>query len=110
MKVAIVGSRSYPELDRVREFVRLLGPEVEIVSGGARGVDLAAELEARANQMKVRIFPADWSKGRMAGYMRNHDIVNYADVIVAFWDGKSRGTMHTVSLGKTAGKYTVIIE
>lgn len=103
--VAIVGSREFPDLDVVREYVRRLPEEVEVVSGGARGVDTAAEEEAHDRQMPVKVFPAEWDKhGKGAGFIRNRDIVKAADFVVAFWDGESRGTRHTIREAVRQGK------
>lgn len=111
-KLAIVGSRTFLDLEAVRSFVRQVhatGENVEIVSGGAQGVDKAAELEARRLGMPVKIFAADWNThGRSAGYKRNVEIVAYSDEIVAYWDGVSSGTKHTIDIAQSAGKhYTV---
>ena len=52
-----------------------------------------------------KIFPAEWDKyGKSAGYHRNKDIVNYVDIIMVFWDGKSKGTQHTINLATEQGK------
>src|SRR6185312_15053079 len=100
-KVAIVGSRDYPDLAQVRAYVASLPADTIIVSGGARGVDTAAEEAARAQHLQVVIFPAEKGKSPL---LRNHDIVAAADRVVAFWDGTSTGTMHTVGLARKAGK------
>lgn len=96
-KVAIVGSREFGDLDRVREFVMSLHDGDEVVSGGARGVDSAAESEAKLQGLKVTVFPADWeNKGKSAGFERNFQIVAYSDILIAFWDGTSRGTKDSI--------------
>jgi len=67
--------------------------DVTIVSGGARGADTLAENYAKMIGVNTIIFKADWKKyGRAAGMIRNKDIIAQADVVVAFWDGKSKGT------------------
>lgn len=99
MRIAIIGSRNFPHLDWVREYVRALPADAIIVSGGAEGVDSAAELEAARRGLKTQIFRAAWSlHGRGAGMIRNHDIIQAADRVVAWWDGVSRGTAHSISL------------
>ena len=101
MKVAIVGTRTYPDLEQVREYVRKLSPEDIIVSGGAKGVDQTAEDEACKLGMEVISVPAEWNKyGRRAGLVRNDMIVAIADCVVAFWDGVSRGTKYTIDSAK----------
>lgn len=109
-KVAIVGSRDFPDCNIVRRYIESLPIDTEIVSGGARGVDAWAERIAKERGMPCTVFPADWNKlGKQAGFIRNTQIVNYADRIVAFWDGHSRGTQHTIGLAKKAGKECAVI-
>lgn len=108
IRVAIVGSREYPDLELVRQFVRKLAakyPRATVVSGGAQGVDQAAEAQAGRLGLKTLIFPADWDRyGRSAGFRRNTTIVEHADVVVAFWDGQSRGTLDTTAKAIIAQK------
>lgn len=79
-------------------------PDDVLISGGAYGVDSAAEDAARGTWRSV-IFNADWQQyGKAAGFIRNGLIVEAADVIVAFWDGSSRGTLDTLKKAKVAGK------
>lgn len=112
MRVAIVGSRDYPHLEQVRQFVRALAqkyPQAEIVSGGARGVDQTAQDEGIQCGLTVTCFPAEWDKyGKSAGMRRNHDIIKCADKVVAFWDGKSRGTKHTIDTARKDGKQVYV--
>ncbi len=111
MKIAVVGSRDYPNLEEVRQFVREQELTTVIVSGGARGVDSVAVEEARKLRMPYEIYPADWNRyGRSAGFRRNQTIVDAADEVIAFWDGKSRGTQHTISLAKAAGKPVRVVQ
>lgn len=110
MKVAIVGSRDYPNMRAVREYVASLPRDTVIVSGGARGVDSVAVEEAKRLGMPTEVHPADWNThGKAAGFIRNADIVAAADEVVAFWDGESRGTKHTIDLAKKAGKSVGIV-
>lgn len=96
-RIAIVGSRAYPRLDLVEAFVAALPVGTIVVSGGARGVDTVAEIVARDRGLEVIVFQADWDRlGRKAGPIRNAQIVANVDRVVAFWDGKSRGTLNTL--------------
>lgn len=100
-RIAVVGSRDYRHPQDVIDFIYSLPPNTTVVSGGARGVDFIAENAAFARGLLVDIYPADWqTHGKKAGYLRNADIVRNCDEVVAFWDGKSKGTMHTVNLAK----------
>ena len=103
--VAIVGSRGYQRLGDVEKYVQGLPEGTVVVSGGARGVDKAAEDAAMEAGLDVEVYLPDWDKyGRVAGFIRNKDIEENADRCVAFWDGKSKGTKNTVSLFEKAGK------
>ena len=109
MKVAIVGTRTYPDLEQVREYVRQLSPDDIVISGGAKGVDETAEDEARKLGMEVISIPAEWNKyGKRAGLMRNDIIVAMADLVVAFWDGVSRGTKYTIDRAKEKNVITQV--
>lgn len=109
-RVAIVGSRGYQRLDLVTSYVESLGSNVRVVTGGARGVDTAAEVAAMHRALNCTIFEPDYEQhGRRAPLERNKLIVDECDRLVAFWDGKSTGTMHTVGLARKAGKPVEII-
>lgn len=82
----------------------------EIVSGGAKGVDAMAKQFTAvgiANIMKTpyREFPANWElNGRAAGPIRNREMAQYGTHLVAFWDGKSKGTKNMIDEFKKANK------
>lgn len=105
-RVAVVGSRDYPDLDAVRLYVRSLPHDAVVVTGGARGVDETAEDEAMCIGLDVEVFHAEWTKyGRKrAGFIRNTTIVERSDRGVAFWDGVSNGTADTIAKFRRAGK------
>ena len=114
MKIAIVGSRDFPNLDKVISKVQYLKElyqdDLVIISGGARGVDLTAQKEAERLGIKTEIFPADWDKhGKAAGMIRNHDIVKACDKVYAFWDGSSRGTLNTMNIARRQNKEVTVI-
>ena len=103
MKIAVVGSRSFPNKVFVKDTVKsfLVHPTYTIVSGGARGVDTWAEEVAKELGLNTIIFKADWDNhGKSAGFMRNEKIINEADLVLAFWDGSSNGTKHSIDLAR----------
>lgn len=111
MRIAIVGSRDYAHLDKVRAYVGNLPSTVTIVTGGARGVDKTAEEAAKARGMECIVFPALWGQyGRRAGALRNQQIVDAADQVIAFWDGVSPGTKISIDMARRANKPVRIIE
>lgn len=104
MRVAVVGSRDYPDLARVGRFVGKLPAGTVVISGGAEGVDRRAAACARSRGLPVVEHFADWSRGRGAGYVRNKTIVLDAQLVVAFWDLKSRGTANAIVLADRGGR------
>ncbi len=102
MKIAIVGSRGI----KVDNLGRFLPTEVtEIVSGGARGVDTCAAEYARSKGLRLTVFFPDYEKyGRYAPLERNKKIIDYADSVIAFWDGTSTGTKFVINECKRKGK------
>jgi len=106
-KVIVAGGRDFADYDLLKSKLDNLlvnRDPVEIVSGTARGADKLGEFYAKRSQLALALFPADWDLyGKSAGYKRNAQMADYADALVAFWDGKSRGTMHMINLAKSAG-------
>lgn len=108
-RVAVVGSREYPDLVMVAKCVRALFPGTVVITGGAQGVDKTAEKAARIYGLAVEVYHADWKKhGRAAGPVRNKQIVDACDRMLAFWDGESPGTRNAINLAKKAGKPVAI--
>ena len=104
-RVIVAGSRTFDDYGRLEHTLdHLLSrttDSVEIVCGTARGADTLGERYGLSRGMAVRYFPADWDKyGRAAGYRRNEQMAQYADALVAFWDGQSRGTKHMIDLAQ----------
>lgn len=113
MKLIIAGGRNFSNYDLLCEEVSKLiagAPEVEIVSGGAKGADMFGEHYAIDNNLTVKRFPADWDRyGKAAGFKRNAEMAQYADHCICFWDGRSKGTGHMINLAKKSGlKVTVV--
>ena len=101
MKVAIVGSRGVVA-QGLERFVSLGD---EIVSGGAKGVDQCAADYARAHGLKLTEFLPQYERyGRAAPLIRNRKIVEYADKLVVFWDGYSKGTHFVIQYAARIGK------
>ena len=111
MKLAIIGSRTFNNYELLCDHLEEhLNTTTMVVSGAARGADSLGEKWAINNDVETLIFPADWDKyGKRAGYIRNEDIIKNCDFCIAFWDGISKGTMHSVSLCKKHNKPYKII-
>lgn len=107
MKLAIIGSRGIEQFD-IDTYIP--AGITEIVSGGAKGVDRIAREYALKNGIKLSEFIPDYKHyGRVAPLKRNEEIANYADEVLAFWDGKSRGTEFTVNFFKKLGKNSRVV-
>ena len=94
MKTIVAGTRDITDYQKVYDAI-FSAPWIitEIVSGGARGVDTLGEQAAAALGIPVKVFPADWDRlKRAAGPIRNGQMAEYADALIAVWDGSSRGT------------------
>jgi hypothetical protein len=100
MKIAIIGSRTFDNYSLLQETLKLYKSKITlIVSGAAKGADSLGEKWALENNIKTLIFPANWNKyGKRAGFIRNEDIIKNCDCVIAFWDNKSKGTAHSISL------------
>ena len=117
MKLAIVGGRDFTNTVLFNKIIdRLLEREIfidmtEIVSGGAKGIDTLAENYANKHNLKTNIFLPDWNKyGRSAGFKRNVEIISNADITIAFWDGKSKGTKHSMNITKDFDKTLIVVK
>ena len=102
MKVAVIGSRNLVVQD-----LGIYLPEetMEIVSGGAKGIDTCAREYANAKGLKLTEFLPDYKRyGRGAPLNRNLQIIDYADCVLAFWDGQSRGTKFVIEHCKAQNK------
>jgi hypothetical protein len=106
MKVIIAGSRNLGTLQQIKEAVTKSEFEItEVVSGRARGVDRCGEIYAELLHIPVKCFPADWEQyGKSAGYKRNQQMAEYADALIAIWDGHSKGTKHMINIMSSLDK------
>lgn len=118
MKLAVVGSRNLRYNFNAKYDALLLICEViekhnikHLVSGGAVGPDQWGEEAAGNYHLSKTVYKPDWNTyGKSAGYRRNYDIINDADYILVFWDGKSKGTHHDITLARRSNKpYTIFV-
>ena len=111
VKVIVGGSRSFTDAKLLKEKCDYYlsdavakNYDIEIVSGTAKGADRLGENYALEKGYHIAFFPANWSGyGKRAGYLRNEEMANYADALICFWDGESRGTMHMIDIAKKKG-------
>ena len=116
MKVIVAGSRSIYEAYRVEAAIEAspwlkAGRNDELVSGGARGVDYLGERWARERGILVKQFLADWDKyGKRAGFIRNKEMAEYADALIAVWDGESCGTENMIDISLSTGLHVFVVQ
>lgn len=107
MKVIIAGGRDFDDYALMkRKLDHLFSKRMpdEIVSGGARGADALGERYAKEHDIALKLFPANWSEhGWAAGHIRNAEMADYADALVAYWDAVSRGTKNMIETAKKKG-------
>ena len=98
MRVLVTGSRDWNQTVILKRRLAALPRGSEIIHGGARGADQSAAVAARALGIPDTAYPADWrGKGKAAGIIRNLEMLDTGpDLVLAFWDGKSTGTKHTI--------------
>lgn len=115
-KIIIAGSRSFNDYNFLREKCDYLlsnknESEIEIVSGGARGADKLGEKYAKEKGYGLKVFPADWSLGKKAGYIRNKQMSEYGDALIAFMEENgTKGTQMMINLAKERNLPTKIIK
>ena len=104
-KVIIASSRGFSNYkllkEKCNEYLREKRKEynIIIISGGARGADTLGEKYAQDEGFSLEVFPANWNKfGKSAGFIRNEQMAEIADALIAFWDGKSHGTKHMIEI------------
>lgn len=109
-RVVLAGGRDFTDYDLLRtsclSFLgnKLTSHQVIVVSGHAPGADSLGERFAQEHGLQIELHPADWAKhGRAAGPIRNKEMAECADALIAFWDGKSKGTKNMIDLALRYG-------
>jgi hypothetical protein len=100
MKVVICGSRDLQNYQLVEEAVTRSGFEIStVLSGSSRGVDRLGIAFARNHHHPVQVFMPEWERfGKRAGMVRNREMAQTAEAVIAIWDGQSRGTRNIIEL------------
>ena len=127
MKIIVAGTRTFSDYELLSKtmdgFISVFcglqiyyGTDIEIVSGTANGADKFGERWAEEQKssyrknIKLKQFPADWEKhGKAAGLIRNEQMADYGQALIAFWDGKSRGTKHMIQTALKKGLMVKVV-
>ncbi len=108
MRIAVIGSRTL-HIENI-QLANHLSKADEIVSGGAKGIDQCVTEYAKINNIKlIEFFPKYELYGRAAPIIRNKQIVDYADKVIAFWDGHSKGTLSVIKYANKVNKNCEVI-
>ena len=124
LRIIIAGTRTYNDYSAlcdavdgiISEFLMSCpGCKVTIISGHASGADVMGERYAHENGYDLKVFPAEWKLyGKMAGPVRNRQMLNYAKegfpLVIAFWDGRSRGTKNMIEISKDSNVAVYVYE
>jgi len=111
LRTIIAGSRDFKDYSLLEaEVAKLPFKITTVLSGGARGADSLGEWWALQNKVSLERYPAKWDVyGRGAGYIRNKEMAEKCEALVAFWDGESRGTKHMINEALKLEREVVII-
>ncbi len=116
MKVIIAGGRNFTQYQLLKFKCDAIlknvdKTDLQIVSGGAKGADELGERYARDRHILVKRFEADWDRdGKAAGPIRNRKMAEYADCLIAFWNGFGRGTKNMIDVATELGLKVRIIK
>jgi hypothetical protein len=110
VRTIIAGSRCFTLYSSVDDAVKASGFKIsEVVSGTAPGIDTLGEEWAEQNGVMLRRFPANWTDfGKRAGTMRNEKMGDYAQALIAVWDGESPGTRHMIGYARMRRLYVYV--
>lgn len=116
-RVIVAGGRDFNDYELLKstldESFRTIineGIEIQIVCGEAKGADQLGKRYAQEHGIPVVSFPAEWNRyGKSAGYRRNVEMAKYANALIAFWNGESKGTKHMIDTAKQFGLSATVV-
>lgn len=113
ISLGVVGSRTFKDYhlleSTINEF-RKTNTLSHIVSGGAAGADSLVRTYAEKHSIPMIELKPDWKKyGKAAGFIRNADIIDESDIVLAFWDGESRGTLDSITKAKSKNTECIVV-
>lgn len=112
MNIIVAGSRTFTDYKLLEETLnKYVSPNDTIISGVAKGADMLGIVYSYRHNIKIKRFPANWNLyGKSAGYKRNVEMANNADMLIAFWNGISRGTKHMIDIMNNQNKKVITIK
>lgn len=111
MKYIIAGGRDFNNYSVARQVLSQFNDITEIISGDAKGADTQGIIYGNQYHIPVQHFPAQWDLyGKSAGFIRNVEMADYADIAICFWDGESKGTAHMIKTMKIKKKPCYIFD
>lgn len=116
-KIIIAGGRDFKDYKLLKEKCDYFlskaieaGDEIVIVSGTANGADKLGEKYAHERGFTVERHPANWKTyGKRAGFLRNEEMAEVSDAVIAFWDNKSKGTASMIEIAKKRNLHLRVI-
>lgn len=115
-RVIIAGCRNFNNYDTLKERCeyylqdKIKTHNVIIISGHASGADALGERFASEHNLQCELHPADWKRhGKGAGPIRNAEMAEVSDALIAFWDGQSRGTKSMIEIAKKKGIKVAVV-
>jgi len=112
MKLLVSGSRGWKHKGIIHRLLIQLKPDLVVHGDCKEGADAQADLIAKRLRIPVKAYPACWEiLGKKAGIMRNTEmlVMENPDVVLAFWDGKSRGTKHTIDMARELNLKVMVV-
>ena len=110
-RIVVAGCRDFSDYSLAKEYIDFCLEEIEgentfiFVSGACKGTDMLGEKYATEHGYEIERYPAEWSLyGRSAGPIRNRKMAEVSDLVICFWDGKSKGTASMISYAEKIGK------
>lgn len=112
-KVIVAGGRDFTDYELLKNTLnkfKELVPYFEVVSGNARGADSLGERYARENNLPIKSFKPNWNLGKAAGILRNEEMGDYANALIAFWNSVSPGTKHMINYAHKKGLLVKVVK
>ncbi len=114
-RIVIAGTRNFNNYCIAKEYITQCiksentDDSITILSGGCKGADKLGERYAAEHRYTLEIYKADWKRyGKAAGPIRNQKMARDADIVICFWNGKSRGTKSMIDFAKANDKRVYI--